>query len=209
MRNVELTKKRLIKASGEILATQGFTKFGINAVARKAGVNKALIYRYFGDMDGLVTAYASESDFWPAIDELLENIKNQNMPLNMEQQIRQILLNYWHALERRPETLAVMAWEIVERNQLTAILEEHREKSSMLLGQHIYQQLIRGDYVVDHNIQQKLPSLMAITGASIHYLLLRKRQIRWYVGIDLHNQNEIEKTLTDMAQMIFSNVNSG
>lgn len=205
MRNVELTKKRLIKAAGEILAIQGFTKFGINSVARQAEVNKSLIYRYFGDMDGLVTAYASESDFWPAIDELLENVQNQNM----EQQIRQILLNYWHALERRPETLAVMAWEIVERNKLTAILEGHREKSSALLGQHLYQLFTRGNSVVDHNIQQKLPSLMAITGASIHYLLLRKRQIRWYAGIDLHNKKEIENMLADMAQMIFSNVNLG
>lgn len=202
MRNVELTKKRLIKAAGEILATKGFTKFGINSVARQAGVNKTLIYRYFGDMDGLVSAYASQSDFWPALDELLANSDNQDLLILL----KQILTNYWHALESRPQTLAVMAWEIVERNQLTAILEQHREQSSILLGEHLYLQLSRVESTVDHNIKDKLPSLMAITGSSIHYLLLRKRQIRFYAGMDLHDQGEIEKMLAEMAEMIFSSV---
>ena len=207
MRNVELTKQRLIKAAGEILATQGFTKFGINAVARQAGVNKALIYRYFDDMDGLVTAYASASDFWPPIEELLEG--SQDCSLNMEQQIRQILLNYWYALERRPQTLAVMAWELVEHNKLTAILEVHREKSSALLGQHLYQQIAQVNSDPQDNIKQKLPGIMAMTSASVNYLLLRKRDIRWFAGIDMHSEKAIKIMLTETAQMIFYSLNSG
>ncbi|MCW8996073.1 MAG: TetR/AcrR family transcriptional regulator [Psychromonas sp.] len=200
-----MTKQRLISAAGEILATEGFTKFGINAVARQAGVNKALIYRYFGDLDGLVTAYAGESDFWPTTDELLENL--QDRPLNMQQYIQQILANYWYALDSRPQTLAVMAWELVDRNQLTIILEQHREKSSVLLGKQLHQQLTKIDSSTEEHIRQKLPNIMAITSASVNYLLLRKREVHYFAGVDLHSQEEITQMLTEMAQMIVNSIN--
>ena len=36
----------------------------MNALARQAGCDKVLIYRYFGDLDGVYSAYAAKSDFW-------------------------------------------------------------------------------------------------------------------------------------------------
>ncbi len=47
-RSKETTRLRLISAVGTLLARQGFNALGINAVAEEAGVDKVLIYRYFG-----------------------------------------------------------------------------------------------------------------------------------------------------------------
>lgn len=55
-RDRNATEERLIEAGFQTLAEGGFAGFGINGVARAAGCDKKLIYRYFGDLDGLLEA---------------------------------------------------------------------------------------------------------------------------------------------------------
>ncbi|MGO8189834.1 TetR family transcriptional regulator, partial [Rhizobium leguminosarum] len=42
----------------------GFQNFGINAVARRAGCDKQLIYRYYVGLDGLVEAIGADLGTW-------------------------------------------------------------------------------------------------------------------------------------------------
>lgn len=56
MGNREETTKRLVEAALAILSEQGFAAIGVNAVARRAGTDKQLIYRYFNGLDGLMAA---------------------------------------------------------------------------------------------------------------------------------------------------------
>ncbi|QJW90453.1 TetR/AcrR family transcriptional regulator [Spirosoma taeanense] len=51
------TEQRLISAVGQIITEEGFDQLGINRIASRAGVNKILIYRYFGGLEGLLKAY--------------------------------------------------------------------------------------------------------------------------------------------------------
>ena len=69
-RNREATRIRLIQAVGTLLAREGFRALGVNAVAREAGVDKALIYRYFGGLKGLIAAFGGHESFWPSVKEL-------------------------------------------------------------------------------------------------------------------------------------------
>lgn len=61
-----LTERKLIAAIGVILKEDGYRGLGLNRIAKTAGVNKNLIYRYFGDVDTLVETYIREKDFWLA-----------------------------------------------------------------------------------------------------------------------------------------------
>ena len=56
-RDREATEKRLLNTIGQMIAENGFEKIGINAVSAQSGVSKILIYRYFGSVEGLMTAY--------------------------------------------------------------------------------------------------------------------------------------------------------
>ncbi len=47
------TRQRLLEAVGTLLSRDGFGALGVNAVAREAGVDKVLIYRYYGGMADL------------------------------------------------------------------------------------------------------------------------------------------------------------
>src|SRR4051794_19019114 len=69
-RDADATKRRLVDAVGTILARDGFTHLGVNAVAQQAGADKALIYRYFGGFAKLLQAYAESAAFWPTTEEM-------------------------------------------------------------------------------------------------------------------------------------------
>lgn len=191
MRNVEQTKHRLMDAVGQLLARKGFTGFGVNALAREAGVNKALIYRYFGDMEGLISAYASAQDFWPSLQELLVGVELQE---SSQLQLQQVAYNYWDGLARRPHSIAVMAWELTERNGLTAILESHREKVSIELLAELAQRYPKDPLALQHCV--------ASLSAAIHYLLLRRQQIRWYAGIDLQDEQAVKQLIANQVKAV-------
>lgn len=52
-RNRDATNLRILDAAFVVLSDDGFARFGVNCVARAAGCDKKLIYRYFDGIDGL------------------------------------------------------------------------------------------------------------------------------------------------------------
>ena len=65
VRDRERTKARIVDAVAGLLIRSGFRTVGVNAVAAAAGVDKVLIYRYFGGLAGLLEVVAAEPDLWP------------------------------------------------------------------------------------------------------------------------------------------------
>lgn len=57
----ELTAARLVEAGFVVLGAEGLAGFGVNAVARAAGCDKKLIYRYFDGPEGLLAAMGASS----------------------------------------------------------------------------------------------------------------------------------------------------
>lgn len=55
VRNKERTKAQLIKTVGKMIKTGGFQQLKVSKIAEVAGVDKKLIYEYFGSVDELVS----------------------------------------------------------------------------------------------------------------------------------------------------------
>jgi AcrR family transcriptional regulator len=126
IRDKDATKERLLDAVGAILAREGFGALGINSVAHEAGVDKVLIYRYFGGMTQLLHAFGRSGDFWPSIEEVIGDDSSEMMQLPLADRWAVGLSRYAGALRRRPVTKEILAWEQVEQNELTDILREAR-----------------------------------------------------------------------------------
>jgi AcrR family transcriptional regulator len=175
-RNVEATKRRLLDAVGAILARDGFSQLGVNAVAHEARTDKALIYRYFGGLAELLEAYAESATFWPTVEEMAGGPLEELAALPLVTRVERVVHHYVHQLRMRPLTQEILAWELSVRNEVTVRLEGVRERRGLVLMKAMAHDLPPG---VD------LPSVAAIFAASVHYLLLRARQIRIFNGIDL------------------------
>ena len=122
------TEERILAAVGEVLARDGFGALGINAIAREAGVDKVLIYRYFGGLPELLRQWGASGRFWPTVDELLGEDPRFVLALPLAERYALFFDRFIDALRARPLTLEILAAEIVERNELTAILEAEREQ---------------------------------------------------------------------------------
>lgn len=199
---------RILEALGELLAEQGFVAVGVNALAKRAGVDKVLIYRYFGGLDGAMSSYAKSGDFWPSAKELLgikelgESEANsalvefQNQPFG--QQLGCIMRRYVQGIRKRPLTLEILAWETIERNELTIALETVREE----MGVEVIQYLS-----VEPQQAELLQSVTAIFSAAVNYLAVRARKIRTFNGIDITQDSgwdQLVTTMEAMAQALFS-----
>ncbi|WP_228435704.1 TetR/AcrR family transcriptional regulator [Chryseobacterium pennipullorum] len=73
IRNKERSKKKFLDAVGKILKTNGYAALKVNDIAATAGVDKKMIYTYFGGMDGLMDEYIRSQDYWSRI--TVEEIK--------------------------------------------------------------------------------------------------------------------------------------
>ena len=59
-RNPEVTQQRLIDATAEIMASVGIAGLRVDQIAQRTGVNKRMIYHYFGNKEGLARRVLAE-----------------------------------------------------------------------------------------------------------------------------------------------------
>lgn len=173
------TEARILGAVGEVLARDGFGGIGVNAVARQAGVDKVLLYRYFGGLPELLATWGRSGRFWPGLDELLGTDPQAFLALPVAERYARFMEHFIDGLRARPLTLEILAAEVLERNELTTVLEAEREawgeQASRLLG---------GD---EFARRPELQGLTLLLVAGVQYLLLRSRRIRIFGGIDIRS----------------------
>jgi AcrR family transcriptional regulator len=174
-RDRSATKARLLDAVGTILAREGFSSLGINAVAHEAGVDKVLIYRYFGGMTDLLHAFGQSGDFWPGITEVLGDDPSEMMELPLADRWAVGLSRYAEALRRRPITKEILAWEQIEQNELTDILRQARGDWFEDLMSHFPDD----DDATDADL---VGTILLIVGA-IHYFVVLSRLQEDFSGV--------------------------
>lgn len=191
------TEERLLAAVGEVLARDGFKALGVGSVARQAGVDKVLIYRYFGGLPELLRAWGASGRFWPRVADLLQSEGETFLQRPAAERWARFFEHFIDELRQRPLTLAVLAAEVEERNELTAILETEREEwgaeAARVLGGPAFEQVphLRG------------ATLLLVAGAQ--YLILRARRIRLFGGIDIQSDAgwaELKASIRALAQQL-------
>lgn len=124
----EKTKERIINAIHELMVTEGWQSIGINRVAKQAGVDKVLIYRYFDGLEGALRVYVDSDKCWPSVSEILGGSPQNFAPLDRVRTRSTILKNALKAMRARPHTVSLLAWELIETNKCTEILHEMRKR---------------------------------------------------------------------------------
>jgi AcrR family transcriptional regulator len=188
-RNRERTQNTLIEAVGGVIDDVGVTGLGVNAVAKKARVDKALIYRYFGGLDGLVEAFARSEGFWPTAEEILGD--GLRVGMRFDEQVAYVFRRYVGALRKRPRTLAILGSEMLERSPLHGPLERVREEMGL--------KLMATASDVPPGVD--VPALATLLTGALHYLLARSRFIQVFNGIRLDDDAGWERILGMLGAM--------
>ena len=198
IRDKKITSRRLINAVGSLLAKKGFVGVGVNAVAREAGVDKVLIYRYFGGLEGLIAAFAKEGDFWPSALELAGGDLQKFSQMPLDERLSYFGSNFFQALKKRPVTQAIMAWEMIEPNGLTEELERIREEGIMEFFKLFFTR---------EEINFDLQAVIMLLGAGISYLVIRSNHIDVFGGLELNSDEgwkRMEKAFENITHGILN-----
>jgi AcrR family transcriptional regulator len=175
-RNRPQTEAKLRAAIESLLAKGGFGALTPTAVAKEAGVDKMLIYRYFGDLKGLVEAVARAPDFFPSFEDICGDDPARLRLAPIPERVAAVFGNFAKVLMQRPSVVEMMVWELVERNELTAIMETAREEMGFRIAAELFPDAAEVD---------RAGAITALLAAGVTYLVLRRRKIRWYNGVDL------------------------
>ncbi len=112
------TERKLIDAVGYLIAQEGLISVGINRVARQSGVNKVLIYRYFGSIDGLIQAYYRRNQSWLTIP-IADLAAFQTASVSdFFNQFHPALTSEVRQLQNNPEAQALLRAELCNPNPL-------------------------------------------------------------------------------------------
>ena len=175
LRDRDATKARLIDALERVLSRDGFRGIGVNAVAREAGVDKVLIYRYFGDLDGLIEKFGQRLGWW------VGGAASASAPdADYAARMQELLRTYLASLRGNAALRQILAWELVDSGPLMRKLDASRSKA---VGAWFAK--ARGDSAPTAGVDA--PAVNTLLLAAMHYLALREQSIGTFAGMDLRD----------------------
>jgi len=196
-----LTERKLIAAVGAILKEDGYRGLGLNHIAKTAGVNKNLIYRYFGDVDALVETYIREKDYWLADNKEFQEVFSPDA--KMEQIISTIsglLQNQLGYFYNSEEMQHIILSEISHDSKILKRLSSVRET----MAEPFFE--LTEKYFENSGVNFR--ALSAIMTSGIYYLVLQsKKNEAVNCGINIRTEQGrevISKTIRQMIEWAFN-----
>lgn len=199
-RDKEETKARILAAVAKLLAQSGFQQLGINAIAREAGVDKVLIYRYFEDLPSLLKTFGKEGNYWITTQELIADqtvVDAESLADCMVLLLSHVLYD----LQKRPITQEIMRWELLQANELTHELASVRDQVAIESLEFLKQKY---SFPPD----QDIPAISAVLIAGIVYLVMRTKVSDTFLGIDFSSPTgwqRIERAIASILTAIVEN----
>lgn len=193
VRDRTATSARILKAATELLAEGGFQNFGVNAVARRAGCDKQLIYRYFGGMDGLVDAIGAELAHW--IEEKMPVGGNTGFMLTYGDLVEHMMMLFMQALRDDPLTRRIIAWEVSDNSPQVRRLSEARSRALGLWIEKV-RGAMRPPKGIDHF------ALNAMLLAAVQHVVLAGATAGRFAGLELQAGKDWERVEQAVKRLV-------
>lgn len=112
-RNRTMTMERILSATNDLFAQQGVEATSLSEVAERAGINKVLIYRYFGNRNGLIEAFVQRGLFLSIMqDRTLMTSASPGSASSLSEDWQAVLVRIGQELSQRPAARALLRWEM-------------------------------------------------------------------------------------------------
>lgn len=202
IRDKERTKARMIAAVGKVIQKKGYHALNGPNIALECGLNKALIWNYFGGLDQLVEAYLTQKDFWQigekgVLEQMITNPGSISISL-----IEELLQSQFNTFLKDKTKQKVIHWGLGEKTKALKNIADRRE----LLGEELFKHV---DSKFE-NSENDLRATLAILVSSIYYLSLQAKSTgSTFCGIDVNTEagkERIQKTMRKILEQTFSDV---
>ncbi len=192
------TKAKILAAVGRLLAESGFQQLGVNAIAREAGVDKVLIYRYFETLPTLLKTFGQEGNYWLTVAELVGDEASIEAEA-LDEWMDVLLIRFLRDLQQRTITQEILRWELLEGNELTQELAQVRDRMAIESLQFLRQ---KHPFPADKDI----PAISAVLIAGIVYLILRAKVSPTFLGIDFSSPSGWQRIEAAISSLVKTTV---
>lgn len=194
-RDRKTTEGLILEAFEAVLLREGVEGLGVNVVAQQAGVNKVLIYRYFGGLAGLAQHWVANSTFWPTPVELIGNDPEAFEKLSVRMRIRTVLCNYVDAIRARPQTVEMLAAELMAPSEVTRAFADALVRPGRGVADFIKLE------TADRDLHDQVWNLIFMVNGLASYLAIRERNNPTYLGMDLNDDDSWQYLRDTVAEI--------
>ncbi|HPN39208.1 MAG TPA: TetR/AcrR family transcriptional regulator [Melioribacteraceae bacterium] len=200
IKNKEVTKTKIFEALEQIISEGGVSAAGINNTAKTAGVDKVLIYRYFGGFNELLKEFIIQKDFFVnfIIDEaLLKKITDNETKVEF---LKSVLLNQYNYIKNNVIFANILIWELSTKNEITEYIAKERERVGLK-----NLEILSKYFKIDKNIN----AIISLLISGIYYLALRSKTVEVFNGIKLNEVagiKELEQGIDMLLKLIVNNI---
>jgi len=194
LRNKERTKLKLLDAVGEIIRSEGFSQLQLTKIEKIAGVNRKLIYDYFGAVKSLIETYIRSKDYWVSYANSANKIVEESTGDHGRELIQMLLLNQLDSFSKDGDMQQIVLWQISHDNPLISEICAERERIGKIL-------LTSTDsHFNGTNVD--IRARMALMIAGIYFLVLHSKKVNsLFCGIDLNTPDGMERIKTAITNM--------
>ncbi|WP_316848349.1 TetR/AcrR family transcriptional regulator [Pedobacter psychrodurus] len=190
LRNKEKSKQKFLDAVEKILHTKGFAGLKVNDIARTAGLDKKLMYNYFGGKDELIDEYIRSQDFW-------SNVKNESAGPMVNDGgktfSKTMLLSQFDYVFKNKEFQKIILWGLIENRKSLKKLADNREENGAMLFEGITDPHFKEN-------AKRYRAVIALLISGIYYLdIYATTNDCTFCGLDLKSvagRSEIEEAIS-------------
>ncbi len=190
------TKAKLINAVGTVLQNKGYGNLNAANIARAAGVDKKLVWTYFGSIDNLIEEYIDLKAFWRLNipNSIIEKIIGKPTGIGSEE-ITELLLEYFDTFSKDIDLQKIVHWEMGESKEVLRTIADKRE----MTGEHIFS-LIDSKF---ENSKTDIRATISLLLGGIYYLNLHANVNGSKVcGLDINEKDDKKRVLKAIEQII-------
>lgn len=202
IRDREVTKQHIIEAVGKVICRGGYESVDINAVAKEARVSRMLIYRYFENIDGLLSEFARQKDYWLKQNTLFQKSLDEVDFGHLQSFSTKLFIDQLRDLRANRELQELIRWSLAEKRPFIREIDAQREA----VGLKIIESVISKLPPTDLNVK----ALIGLLISGLYYIVLRSSTTDVFNGIDLSSENgwtEIEEGITQLFDLLFNAAN--
>ncbi len=188
-RDRQRTEQKILSAATEFIAEEGFKALGVNKLAARAGVDKQLIYRYFGGLDGVIERIAQDVGFWyGAKPDIAREAPYGDL-------VADLLTRYIGTLRQRPLLRQALLWELSDRSETLLNIEKARSVAFQQWAKDLI-----GSRAAPAGVDA--PAINALLLAGVHYLALREQTLGQFAGLKLESDADWQRVAAALRYLV-------
>ena len=205
IRNRERSEKKFLEAVAKLLKTKGYTALKVNDIAETAGVDKKMIYTYFGGMDGLMDEYLRSQNHWSSMTiEEIEKMKSRADDGGKSFLKEKLWLRFDY-LHNNKEALKLLLWRLSETRKSLKKLDDNQEQN----GEYVFR-LVTNSYFGER--AGDFQAIMAILTSGLYYVTMYSYMNgSHFCGIDtksLEGRERIKKVISFLLECTYDKLSA-